>query len=490
MNYSRRDLNLLLPLLAAARAAAQTKQPPVMSATKVYHDRQIPWEGNDDKKGREFFLGATHGGFAVEMHETVLGPGTTTHAPHRHPNEEIIVLAEGTLEAYFDEKTEKVEAGSVIWLASNQMHSVRNVGATPCRYFVIEFRGNAARFMRIPSAIASLPFALLATGAIAQSTPPPRGALIDLGGHRLHIHCVGAGAPAVVIENGFEEFSFDWTLVQSNVAKFARVCTYDHAGYAWSDPGPAPRTFAQINLDLRKALATLGERGPFVLVGHAFGGPIVRNFAITYPNEVAGIVFVDAVSEDQRFEMWHKAVLMRSGAQGKAVPPPHEDIRPGDKLADPMYYHPANAQTLDPPFDRLPPDLQALHLWAQSQRALAASEENERTWSPEYFNRWHDHPESATLGSIPLVVLTREHGGFRDLDISAARQEEERKTNQRRLAALSSRGEQRIIASGEDMQIEAPDAVVQAIRDVVRAATQSMTPPPGTSPTKSAAPSE
>jgi quercetin dioxygenase-like cupin family protein len=141
MNYSRRDLSLLLPLLAAARGGAQTKQPQVMSTTKVYHDEQVAWEGTGEKKGREFFLGATRTGFKLQMHETALGPGATTHAPHKHVHEEIIVLVEGTLDAWFDEKTEKVEAGSVIWLASNQMHSVRNAGATPCRYFVIELRG-------------------------------------------------------------------------------------------------------------------------------------------------------------------------------------------------------------------------------------------------------------------------------------------------------------------------------------------------------------
>jgi len=137
MNLSRRDLSLLLPLLAAARADAQA-----MSATKVYHDDKIPWEGNDEKKSREFFSGATHSGFRIQTHETALGPGTTTHAPHKHEHEEIIVLVEGTLEALFDERTEKVEAGSVIWLASNQMHSVRNIGQTPCRYYVIELRGD------------------------------------------------------------------------------------------------------------------------------------------------------------------------------------------------------------------------------------------------------------------------------------------------------------------------------------------------------------
>jgi pimeloyl-ACP methyl ester carboxylesterase len=298
--------------------------------------------------------------------------------------------------------------------------------------------------------------------------------MVDLGGHRLHIDCIGKGKPTVILENGFEEFSFDWILVQTKVAKFTMVCAYDRAGYAWSDPGPKPRTFVQMNLELRDALAKLGEHGPFVLVGHLFGGPVVRNFATTYPSDVAGMVFVDAVSEDQRFEMWHKAVLMRDGAKGKTVPPPHEDFLPSDKPDTPTYYKAPQVGTVEPPFDRLPPGIQKLHLWAQSQRALASAEENERAWSPEYFARWHANPESSTLGPIPLVVLTRAQGGFRDdLDIPAAQQEAERKQNQARLAALSKNCDQRIVASGEDMQVEAPDAVVQAIQDVMEAARKS-----------------
>jgi quercetin dioxygenase-like cupin family protein len=144
MNYSRRDLSLLLPLLAVARAGAQTKQPPIMSASEVYHDQQIAWAGNEEKKGRQFLLGATHGGFRIEVHETALGPGMSPHAPHKHVSEEIIVLAEGALEATFDGRTESVEAGSVIWLASNQMHGVRNSGTTPCRYYVIALGGDEA----------------------------------------------------------------------------------------------------------------------------------------------------------------------------------------------------------------------------------------------------------------------------------------------------------------------------------------------------------
>ena len=103
-----------------------------------------PYEGDEKKKGRQFFHGAEHSGFRLEAHETILGPGTETHAPHKHEHEEIVILVEGTLETYVDGKTEKAEPGSVVYLGSNQMHSVRNAGTIPARYYVIELRGREA----------------------------------------------------------------------------------------------------------------------------------------------------------------------------------------------------------------------------------------------------------------------------------------------------------------------------------------------------------
>jgi quercetin dioxygenase-like cupin family protein len=78
------------------------------------------------------------------MHETILGSGTETHAPHKHLHEEIVIVIEGTVETYLEGKTETAEAGSVIYFASNQMHSAGNAGGTPCRYYVIELRGSEA----------------------------------------------------------------------------------------------------------------------------------------------------------------------------------------------------------------------------------------------------------------------------------------------------------------------------------------------------------
>jgi hypothetical protein len=98
--------------------------------------------------------------------------------------------------------------------------------------------------------------------ATDQAAPPPPGKMIDLGGHHLHVHCTGHGSPLVVVETGLGDFSFDWTLVQARVARFTRICTYDRAGYAWSEPGPLPRSFAQINLELHDALKNSARRDP------------------------------------------------------------------------------------------------------------------------------------------------------------------------------------------------------------------------------------
>jgi quercetin dioxygenase-like cupin family protein len=140
MKLSRRDLALLFPALGAAQSVPQQAQNGLLPS-KIYHSAQLPYKGDQKKKGRAFFRGVNHSGFQFEMHETVLGPGTETHAPHKHEHEEIIILVEGSVERHLDGATEPVEAGSVIYFGSNQMHSVRNIGTSPCRYYVIELRG-------------------------------------------------------------------------------------------------------------------------------------------------------------------------------------------------------------------------------------------------------------------------------------------------------------------------------------------------------------
>jgi quercetin dioxygenase-like cupin family protein len=134
--FSRRDLGWLLPLMAGT-AAGQTETLP----SKNYRTEQIPYTGDERKKGRRFFYGKNHSGFALEMHETVLGPGVETHPPHKHQHEEVVLVVEGSVESYLEGKRETVEAGSVLYFGSNQMHCVKNVGTGPCRYYILELRG-------------------------------------------------------------------------------------------------------------------------------------------------------------------------------------------------------------------------------------------------------------------------------------------------------------------------------------------------------------
>jgi pimeloyl-ACP methyl ester carboxylesterase len=292
--------------------------------------------------------------------------------------------------------------------------------------------------------------------------------MVALGAHRIHIDCRGQGSPTVVIENGFDEFSVDWMLVQERVANTTRVCTYDRAGYAWSEPGPKPRTYAQINYELRETLREAGERGPFVLVGHSFGGPVVRNYALTYPKEVAGLVFADAVSENERITVGKQAVYIADWAKGRKPPEPRRLANAGDRPRD--LPAPGELGKIDPPYDRLPAEYQHMHLWAMAQEPVREDAANsERDWSPEYMAQWRKKSQAGSLGNIPLIVLTRAEGGYgNDLDVPAAQIEAERKRAQAELAKLSRRGKVVVLQSGHDMQVEAPDKVADAIEEVVK----------------------
>jgi pimeloyl-ACP methyl ester carboxylesterase len=150
-----------------------------------------------------------------------------------------------------------------------------------------------------------LPLGLLAVGYIYETIAsksdwdryPPTGELIDIGGYRLHINCTGereADQPIVVIEAGSGSFSADWVLVQPEIAKFARVCTYDRAGLGWSDPGPQPRSSRQYATELHKLLEQAGEEPPFIMVGFSYGGHTVRIYTQEQPKDVVGMVLVDA----------------------------------------------------------------------------------------------------------------------------------------------------------------------------------------------------
>jgi pimeloyl-ACP methyl ester carboxylesterase len=129
------------------------------------------------------------------------------------------------------------------------------------------------------------------------SNAPHTGRLVDVGGHWMHIDCRGLGRPTVVMDAGHGGASLDWSLVQPSLQATTRVCVYDRAGMGWSEPVPGKRTPSELATELHALLAAAGESGPFFMVGHSLAGKNVRLFAATFPEEVQGMVLVDARSE-------------------------------------------------------------------------------------------------------------------------------------------------------------------------------------------------
>ena len=151
--------------------------------------------------------------------------------------------------------------------------------------------------------LALVPAALVAYAAAAEALfyrrHPPPGRLHDVGqGRRLHMHCTGTGSPAVVFESSLGGSSVDWYAVQPMVSKLTSACAYDRAGAGWSDAAPLPRDPLRTAEDLHTALGKAGVGGPYVLVGHSYGGYVARVFAGRYRSEMAGLVLVDAVGPE------------------------------------------------------------------------------------------------------------------------------------------------------------------------------------------------
>ncbi|HEU5451685.1 MAG TPA: alpha/beta hydrolase [Terriglobales bacterium] len=295
--------------------------------------------------------------------------------------------------------------------------------------------------------------------------PAGAGQAGSIGSVALQIHCTGRGAPTVVVETGLEEFAFDWTLVQQRVEKFTRICTYDRGGYGGSELDAAPRTFAQINLELHELLRAAGEKPPYVLVGHSFGGPVIRNYAVRYPEEVAGMVLAESVAEHQPMILGGKPTLLKDFASGKAIPEPTlqtsklhpEGARPGGPLAR--------------DYAVLPSPLQQLHQRFAGAAALEAAENSQREWSSEYLAQWDRQPQRGLLGTKPLLVITRAESGYdASPNYSLQQVDGQRLRAQTEQLQLSSNSAQWVVPFGHDLHLEAPGIVAAAIHVVVESA--------------------
>src|ERR671915_229765 len=129
---------------------------------------------------------------------------------------------------------------------------------------------------------------------IDQRTYSPPGEMVDVGDHSLHINCIGQGSPTVILEAASGGMSAHWVRVQQQLAQTTRVCAYDRAGLGWSESGPEPRDAKQVSGELHVLLEGADVPGPYVLVGHSYGGLYAGIYAGRYADEVAGLVLVDS----------------------------------------------------------------------------------------------------------------------------------------------------------------------------------------------------
>jgi pimeloyl-ACP methyl ester carboxylesterase len=255
-----------------------------------------------------------------------------------------------------------------------------------------------------------LPFLLLAVSATAAqgSTPPPLGELVDIGGYRVHLYCTGAGNPTVMIIGG--GFSFDWGLVQPQVANFARVCTYDPSGTAWSDPVPTgtlakpvsvdsppyPKCSARID-EIHALLQRASIKRPLVLVGFSIGALFARLYAAEYPAEVAGIVIVD------------HAFIDPGTTPQPTAPRAHAQAPPDASGVDsPPVLISQTPITLgiedDENFRKLPQLDQDLHSWAMSNHPVRPTAAAAAECISEVETATHN--DAYPLGNTPLVVIS------------------------------------------------------------------------------------
>jgi len=304
-------------------------------------------------------------------------------------------------------------------------------------------------------------------GALIQhsETAPPPGKLIAINGCKLHLDCEGSGSPAVILCPGTGEFSFDWDLVQHKIAKRTQVCSYDRAGYAWSDMSPDFERFGSAAENLHELLLKAGVKPPYILVGHGMGTLYMRDYQRRYGEQVVGMVLVDPTpEEDHQVQMSGNTVSLIDMADHDLAAWPVR-LFPPSQTTPPPALEAAPAQT-PAPFDRLPEKLQQERRWAfdrfagevkglTDQQSLAIME-SQRANFIELYNLRHD-PQTA-LRDLPLVVLSR------GLDTTS-----EIRQMQDELAHLS-RNTRHIVAKkcGTQIQLEDPDLVVKAVLGVLK----------------------
>lgn len=293
--------------------------------------------------------------------------------------------------------------------------------------------------------------------------PEPPGSMVDVGGFRMHALLCGQGMPVVLLEPALGGFALQYIHIQSAVSAFTRVLAYDRAGQGWSDFSPNPRTPVNLASELKTLLSRLDLQPPYVLVGHSFGGLLVRIYAGLDPEEVAGVILVDSSHEDQNDSIPNFDKMVRQAAVGVRLQKIASRLGLGKWLTRLSLGSAAKVLSRE--------DLNtfiAIASQPKHQEAMLAELSQHRL----YFGPQSEVPH--TLGDTQLMVVTagksvsdqEKIGGMTGEQMNAQHQR-----LQKHLIQLSTQGEQVIIPGATHLSIltqpEYVAQVVDAIRRVV-----------------------
>ncbi len=322
-------------------------------------------------------------------------------------------------------------------------------------------------------------FICFSNSAFAQNNPCESiGHIIDIGGWQMHyISFDGASTdkPTVIFESGIRGFDFDWIPIQDELRKKGvNSFSYNRAGYACSQLGPAPHTIRQTVYNLHTLLQKTNVKGKLILVGASLGGLIVRQYAQTYPEQVAGLVFVDSGNDDGLHFINGKKLYPSKDAPGKTIPEEKhtannkdnditksaEAINAIESALKPMGYP---FKTVEHPFTNLPDSIQQYRAWAFNQLDYYIANDNEFLLDEKATLVRQRKNKEFLLGNIPIIILTQS-GGANPNDENS-----ERLQLQKEMLKLSKRSTQIIVEnSGHHIHIEKPEIVVKAILTVLK----------------------
>jgi pimeloyl-ACP methyl ester carboxylesterase len=300
---------------------------------------------------------------------------------------------------------------------------------------------------------------------------PQRGRTVRAGPLKMNMDCAGSGSPTVILEQGGGMPALGWLKVQPQIAQFTRVCSYDRAGYGWSEPGPMPRTVRRMANELKALLDASGEKGPYVMAAVSLGGPIVRLYAGLYPKDVAGVILVDASHEDQqkRVQTVQPPGLIAENNREVA------SYERWERLRRPFMLHLGIERFMVhfmPQSAEMPQTFWEEYLYLSQQRSFQETMASEVRSLPESSSALR----AVSLGDRPLIVLTAGKMTFTPQPF-LTREIEDKIRNvwihelQAEQARLSTRGKQIIVPdSGHVIMFERPDAVISAIHEVWTAA--------------------